>query len=297
MAGLQFEFSTETLILVCAVACRHVCIAPVRCIFCWRRYYWIPLRGAYAGASYMSAFVQRPVPLRVPRLRRPLMPHWLTHLGALGLFSVSVVDSSVIPLPLPGSTDLLLLWLVAHSGRSLAAGPLCHCRQHPGRIHHLAHWPQRRRSGAAQLCAGASSWASRQVGGASSGPGGLSSRLASSAHSAIAVCARLRCAGRLAQALPCRLRRGSQPALLLHRVARRGLWTPDRPPVVWNSPEVVNSAALLVRGSAGCWRLFWNMEDSRAASDRGRWPVDGCVGHCVPPPRGGGSVKYSKNAS
>jgi membrane protein YqaA with SNARE-associated domain len=44
------------------------------------------------------------------------MPHWLTNLGALGLFSVSVVDSSVIPLPLPGSTDLLLLWLVAHGG-------------------------------------------------------------------------------------------------------------------------------------------------------------------------------------
>jgi len=38
------------------------------------------------------------------------------HMGALGLFSVAVVDSSIIPLPLPGSTDLLLLWLVAHSG-------------------------------------------------------------------------------------------------------------------------------------------------------------------------------------
>jgi membrane protein YqaA with SNARE-associated domain len=37
-------------------------------------------------------------------------------MGALGLFSVAVIDSSVIPLPLPGSTDLLLLWLVAHSG-------------------------------------------------------------------------------------------------------------------------------------------------------------------------------------
>ncbi len=44
------------------------------------------------------------------------MPHWLTHLGVLGLFSVAVIDSSLIPLPLPGSTDLLLLWLVAHSG-------------------------------------------------------------------------------------------------------------------------------------------------------------------------------------
>jgi membrane protein YqaA with SNARE-associated domain len=44
------------------------------------------------------------------------MPHWLTHLGVLGLFSVAVIDSSVIPLPLPGSTDLLLLWLVSRSG-------------------------------------------------------------------------------------------------------------------------------------------------------------------------------------
>jgi len=38
------------------------------------------------------------------------------HLGALGLFFVAVVDSSVIPLTLPGSTDLLLVWLVAHGG-------------------------------------------------------------------------------------------------------------------------------------------------------------------------------------
>ena len=46
----------------------------------------------------------------------PLLPHWLTHLGPLGLFAVAVFDSSPIPLPIPGSTDLLLLWLVAHSG-------------------------------------------------------------------------------------------------------------------------------------------------------------------------------------
>jgi membrane protein YqaA with SNARE-associated domain len=49
-------------------------------------------------------------------MRLTLMPRWLTHLGLLGLFFVAVVDSSVIPLTLPGSTDLLLLWLVAHSG-------------------------------------------------------------------------------------------------------------------------------------------------------------------------------------
>ena len=44
------------------------------------------------------------------------LPHWLTQLGYLGLFTVAVIDSSIIPLPLPGSTDLLLLWLVAHGG-------------------------------------------------------------------------------------------------------------------------------------------------------------------------------------
>jgi membrane protein YqaA with SNARE-associated domain len=46
----------------------------------------------------------------------PVLPHWLTHLGPLGLFAVAIVDSSPIPLPIPGSTDLLLLWLVAHTG-------------------------------------------------------------------------------------------------------------------------------------------------------------------------------------
>jgi len=40
--------------------------------------------------------------------------HWLIGLGGVGLFFVSIIDSSVIPLPLPGSTDLLLLVLVTH---------------------------------------------------------------------------------------------------------------------------------------------------------------------------------------
>ncbi len=40
--------------------------------------------------------------------------HWLVHLGAPGIFGVSVVDASIIPLAIPGSTDLLLLWLIAH---------------------------------------------------------------------------------------------------------------------------------------------------------------------------------------
>jgi membrane protein YqaA with SNARE-associated domain len=64
----------------------------------------------------MSVYLGQAAQLPTPLISHPLMPHWLTHLGALGLFSVAVFDSSVIPLTLPGSTDLLLLWLVANSG-------------------------------------------------------------------------------------------------------------------------------------------------------------------------------------
>lgn len=42
--------------------------------------------------------------------------HWLSQWGALGIFAVAVLDFSIIPLPLPNSTDLLLLWLVSHGG-------------------------------------------------------------------------------------------------------------------------------------------------------------------------------------
>jgi hypothetical protein len=80
-----------------------------------------------------------------------LMPHWLTQLGALGLFSVSVVDSSVIPLPLPGSTDLLLLGLVAHSGDPWLLAPLGHSWQHPRWIHDMEDRQNGWRSGVAPL--------------------------------------------------------------------------------------------------------------------------------------------------
>jgi membrane protein YqaA with SNARE-associated domain len=41
---------------------------------------------------------------------------WLMSFGAVGLFVVSAIDSSIIPLPVPGSTDLLLILLIAHGG-------------------------------------------------------------------------------------------------------------------------------------------------------------------------------------
>jgi membrane protein YqaA with SNARE-associated domain len=41
------------------------------------------------------------------------VPRWLLHLGLPGLALVSLLDACPIPLPLPGSTDLLLLLLCA----------------------------------------------------------------------------------------------------------------------------------------------------------------------------------------
>lgn len=47
------------------------------------------------------------------RQRSPLM-HFLFAFGPFGLFLVSIVDSSFIPLPVPGITDIMLVLMAAH---------------------------------------------------------------------------------------------------------------------------------------------------------------------------------------
>jgi membrane protein YqaA with SNARE-associated domain len=42
-----------------------------------------------------------------------LIPGWVLHFGAAGVFLVALVDSSPVPLPIPGSTDVLILILGA----------------------------------------------------------------------------------------------------------------------------------------------------------------------------------------
>ena len=40
--------------------------------------------------------------------------HFVSHLGLLGLFLVSIVDSSFVPLPVPGVTDIMIVVFAAH---------------------------------------------------------------------------------------------------------------------------------------------------------------------------------------
>jgi membrane protein YqaA with SNARE-associated domain len=51
-----------------------------------------------------------------PAAHHQLVPHWAIRFGVPGLFLVSAIDASIVPLAVPGSTDLLLLWLVSHNG-------------------------------------------------------------------------------------------------------------------------------------------------------------------------------------
>jgi membrane protein YqaA with SNARE-associated domain len=47
------------------------------------------------------------------------VPHWLVQFGVLGVFVVSALDASLIPLPVPGSTDVLIVLLAARHSSPL----------------------------------------------------------------------------------------------------------------------------------------------------------------------------------
>src|SRR5271165_5737145 len=73
----------------------------------------IATRGDLTVASRVQVYVSFALQHAT---QKHLMPPWLIHLGALGVFAVSTIDASIIPLPLPGSTDVLVLLLAAHRG-------------------------------------------------------------------------------------------------------------------------------------------------------------------------------------
>jgi membrane protein YqaA with SNARE-associated domain len=68
------------------------------------------------GGGSIQVCVKSSVTTLAAPVHHRLLPHWAIHLGVAGLFLVSILDSSIIPLPVPGTTDLLLLWMVSHNG-------------------------------------------------------------------------------------------------------------------------------------------------------------------------------------
>ena len=52
-------------------------------------------------------------------LKAPRVVGWFYHFGFFGLFLVSTVDSSFVPLPLPGVTDIMLVLFAAGHGNPI----------------------------------------------------------------------------------------------------------------------------------------------------------------------------------
>src|SRR5271163_2975803 len=69
------------------------------------------LAAAITTAKYLAAAAPRAAAVR-RQARNPFM-HLLLSFGSLGVFPVSIVDSSFVPLPLPGITDIMIIVLAA----------------------------------------------------------------------------------------------------------------------------------------------------------------------------------------
>jgi len=73
-------------------------------------------------------------------------------LGGLGLFGLALVDSSMIPIPLPGSTDLLLIWLTSERNATpLSALVLAFCAFSGSLIGGYLAWATGKKGGEAAL--------------------------------------------------------------------------------------------------------------------------------------------------
>jgi membrane protein YqaA with SNARE-associated domain len=96
-------------------------------------------RSAAAGASRRAA-------------QSSHLLRWLASFGGLGIFAVAIVDSSIIPLPVPGSTDILLLLLAAQRGTTaIAAAWLAFCAIAGSMLGGYLTWSAGRKGGEAAL--------------------------------------------------------------------------------------------------------------------------------------------------
>ena len=204
------------------------------------------------------------------------MPHWLTHLGALGLFSCR--RCRLFPhssFPLPGSTDLLLLWSVAYGGDPWLLARIRYSRQPGGRLRHLEPWAQRGaktsllRYVPARLHSRVVRWVERHRTLAVFLPGPR----ASPADSAVAICACRRRYWASGAADSCliygaaRILRYSLIAWIGVIYGRHAIRVWSTTLQKWSTPLICVLAGLFVVGGS----YLWNLE--------GQWPSqDRCCG-------------------
>jgi hypothetical protein len=170
----------------------------------------------------MSLFYLQSAQPTAPHAHYVRVLRWLTHLGPLGVFAVAVLDSSVVPLPLP---EARIFWCF---GSCRMPGALAHrvcgcCGQCRWRVHDLARGFKRRTSSVAALCASLPAAAAVQMSGSKSNAGCLALSLASAAVSTHPACPRLRRSRRAPPPFSCCLRCCAQSALRARGVAGRFL--------------------------------------------------------------------------
>jgi membrane protein YqaA with SNARE-associated domain len=71
------------------------------------------MKPAASITHWFTAAIAPSTPIRPPRHSGKLI-HILYGFGVFGLFLVSIVDSSIVPLPIPGITDIMLIVMAAH---------------------------------------------------------------------------------------------------------------------------------------------------------------------------------------
>jgi membrane protein YqaA with SNARE-associated domain len=69
-----------------------------------------------AATSVVAKLLEHTLSAVAPAHPRSALMHFLFTFGPFGLFLVSIVDSSFVPLPIPGVTDIMLVLMAARHG-------------------------------------------------------------------------------------------------------------------------------------------------------------------------------------